>query len=457
MSALLPDSRQARAVRRGRLAFGVSQRTVMLLFAGIGWVLPAFFWQGFLWVLLGWDVLVIALAVVDGVSLPRPEAITVSRKWLTVPALGQTAEVELGVLHEAPRVLTAKLMDDLPPELLPVPPALAVKAWPREESSVRYEFSPAERGDHVGGRVYVRYRSAAGLAERWACADLTQTVRVFPRMMSTGEDDLFLARTRQIEMQRRKQQLRGQGREFDSLREYREGGDDLREVCWTATARRGTLICRQYQVERSQPVWLVLDSGRLLNARSGAYSRLDHTSAAAVAVAQAALLGGDRVGLLGYGRTIQQRVALGKGKSHFRQILDASALLRTETGEANHLTAAALLAHLQPTRSLILWFTDLTETAMRPEVIDGAFQLMRRHLLLFVVPVQEEMTCFVAERPKSVSHMFERAAAQELLHRREVLLAQLRARGALTVEAPAAGLSSAALNRYLEVKEAALL
>jgi uncharacterized protein (DUF58 family) len=276
-------------------------------------------------------------------------------------------------------------------------------------------------------------------------------------MLCADEDSLFLARSRQIEMQRRKDQLRGQGREFESLRDYREGGDDLREVCWTASARRGTLICRQYQMERSQPVWLVLDAGRLLNARSGEYTRLDHNAAAALAVAQTALLVGDRVGLLGYGRTVQQRVMLGRGKSHYRQILDASAHLRTEPGEASHLAAAALLARLQPTRSLILWFTDLTESAMRPEVIDGAFQLMRRHLVLFVVPVQEEMAAFVAERPRNTTQMFERAAAQELMHRREVLLAELRSRGALTIEAPAAGLATAALNRYLEVKEAALI
>lgn len=457
MSVLLPESRQGTAVRRGRLAFAASQRTLLLLFAGIVWVLLAFFWQGFLAVLVAWDVAVIVLAVVDGFRLPRPELITVSRRWLTVPALGQMAEVEIGIRHDGMQPLSVRIIDDLPSNLVPVPPVLQGMAWPREQRGIRYQFMPGERGDHLGGRVYVRYASAAGLAERWAYADLTQTVRVFPHMLSAGEDGLFLARSRQIEMQRRKEQLRGQGREFESLREYREGGDDLREVCWTATARRGTLICRQYQVERSQPVWLVLDAGRLLNARSGRYSRLDHTTAAALAVGQAALLAGDRVGLLGYGRAIQQRVALGRGKSHFRQILDAGALLQTEPGEGSHLAAAALLSHLQPTRSLILWFTDLTESAMRPEVIDGACQLMRRHLLLFVVPVQEEMAAFVAKRPANAGEMFERAAAQELLHRREVLLAELRSRGALTVEAPAAGLSSAALNRYLEVKEAALL
>lgn len=457
MSALLPESRQATAVRRGHLAFGLSQRALVLLFGGIGWVLLAFFWRGFLAVLVAWDVVVILLVILDWLGLPGPESIGVSRNWLAVPALGQSAEVEIGVLQQGAKPLVVRVIDDLPPKLLPLPQELRGMAWPREELNLRYRFAPAERGDHECGRVYVRYASRAGLAERWAYADLRQRVRVFPRMLSADEDSLFLARSRQIEMQRRKDQMRGQGREFESLRDYREGGDDLREVCWTATARRGVLICRQYQVERSQPVWLVLDTGRLLNARSGEYTRLDHTAAAALAVAQTALLAGDRVGLLGYGRAVQQRVMLGRGKSHYRQILDASAQLRTEPGEASHLTAAALLARLQPTRSLILWFTDFTESAMRPEVIDGVFQLMRRHLVLFVVPVQEEMVAFVAERPRNATQMFERAAAQEMMHRREVLLAELRSRGALTVEAPAAGLATLALNRYLEVKEAALI
>ncbi len=457
MSSLLPDPQQAAAVRRGRFAFGASRRTLLLLFVGIGWVLAAFFWRGFLAVLLAWDVVVILLAILDGLRLPKPELITVRRSWLATPALGQSAAVEIGVWQEDSRPLRLTVVDDMPPKLLPVPAALRGVAWPREWLSLRYRFTPAERGDHECGRVYVRYGSVAGLAERWAYADLRETVRVFPRMLCADEDSLFLARSRQIEMRRRKDQLRGQGREFESLREYREGGDDLREICWTATARRGTLICRQHQVERSQPVWLVLDAGRLLNARSGEYTRLDYTAAAALAVGQTALLAGDRVGLIGYGRGVQQRVMLGRGKSHFRQILDASALLRTEPGEASHFTAAAVLAHLQPTRSLILWFTDLAESAMRPEVVDGAFQLMRRHLLLFVVPVHEEMAAFVAERPKNAVQMYERAAAQEILHRRELLLAELRSRGALTVEAAAAGLATAALNRYLEVKESVLL
>ena len=457
MNALLPEAKKAAAHRLGHWGFALTPRALILLFAGLVWVFLAFFSKTFLFALVVWDGLVLLLAVADGAQLPRADRISVTRAWLTVPAIGNEVEIELQVTHASETVLAMRVVDDLSPGLSPLAVMHSLTAYPREGSCVRYSIVPAERGEHRAGRVYLRYRSAIGLAERWAAAELEQTIRVYPRLRAGDEHDLFLARSRQVEMQRRKEQLRGQGREFESLREYREGGDDLREVCWTATARCGTLICRQYQVERSQPVWLVLDSGRMLQMRSGDYCGLDYTTSAALGVAKLALLSGDRVGLMGYGQAVQQRVMLGRGKTHFRHLMDATALLRAETGEAGHLAAAAVLARMQPTRSLIVWFTDFAETAMRPEVIDGAFQLMRRHLLLFVVPAPEEMMELVAERPQNVTVMYERTAAQEMLLHRELLLARLRNRGALTIQTPFAQISGAALNRYLEIKEASLL
>jgi uncharacterized protein (DUF58 family) len=457
MNALVPERKQAAARPRGRMPFALTPRALILLSAGIGWIILAFFAKILISACVAWDLTVLVLAIIDGLRLPGAGDLVVSRTWLSAPAIGQMATIEIGVRHSGARVLVLHILDDLPAALAAAPEDLRLESWPRTESTVRYAICPQERGDHRAGSIYIRCRSRIGLAERWTVADLSQTVRVFPRVSRADEDSLFLARSRQIEMQKRKEQLRGQGREFESLREYREGGDDLREVCWTASARRGTLICRQYQVERSQPVWLVLDSGRLLNARSGPYTRLDYTTSAALAVGQIALLSGDRVGLIGYGQTVQQRVPLGRGKTHFRSLMDATAVLHTEPGEAAHTFAAASLAHWQPTRSLILWFTDLAETTMRPEVIDGAFQLMRRHLLLFVVPAPEEIIGLIEQQPRNASQMFERTAAQEMLQRRELLLAQLRARGALTLQVPAAQIATAVLNRYLEVKEASLL
>jgi uncharacterized protein (DUF58 family) len=305
------------------------------------------------------------------------------------------------------------------------------------------------------------------LAERWARAPLTQTVRVYPALRTGEEQQIFLARSRQIELQLRRAQQRGLGRDFESLREYREG-DDLRDICWTATARRGSLVTRQYQTERSQPVWIVLDCGRLMRARvvlaqspknSGPTpsSKLDHACTTAVALAQLALYSGDRVGLLAYGQNIQQRLLPGRGAAHLRQLIELLAQVHTESGEADHLRATATLNRLQPRRSLILWVTDLAETAMRPEVIDGALQLLRRHVLLFVAMAQPEVEQIAQARPNDLEQMFRSSAAQEMAGRRELLLARLHEQGALTLDLNPEALTSSVLNQYLTVKERAMV
>jgi len=176
-----------------------------------------------------------------------------------------------------------------------------------------------------------------------------------------------------------------------------------------------------------------------------------------VALAQLALYSGDRVGLLAYGQSIQQRLLPGRGAAHLRQLIESLAQVGAEGSEADHLRATAVLNRLQPRRSLVLWVTDLAETAMRPEVIDGAMQLLRRHVLLFVAMAQPEVESIAHCRPKTVNDLFRAAAAQEIAGRRELLLARLHEQGALTLDLNPEALTSSVLNQYLSVKERAMV
>src|SRR5258708_27525633 len=132
-------------------------------------------------------------------------------------------------------------------------------------------------------------------------------------------------------------------------------------------------------------------------------------------------------------------------------------LVHGETAEADHLRATVTLNRLQPRRSLVLWLTDPAETSMQPEVAEGAAQLMRRHLVLFVAIEQRDLRKIASMRPENQQQMFAGAAAQEMVHWRELLLARLRQRGALTLETYPEEMTSLVLNRYLEIKEKALL
>jgi uncharacterized protein (DUF58 family) len=240
------------------------------------------------------------------------------------------------------------------------------------------------------------------------------------------------------------------------LREYREG-DDFSDICWTATARRGKLVTRLYELEKSQTIWLVLDTGRLMRTYVASLSKLDYAISAGLALAQVALLTGDRVGLLAYARSIQSRVPPERGTAQLRQVLEALALVREDVSEADHLQAASRLMRDQKRRSMVVWITDLAETAMTPEVIEAASTLVSRHLVLFVVIGQPDLRMAAVRSPQNVAEMYEVSAAQEILHRRELLLARLRERGALAVEAESADLAPLLVNSYLEVKQKSLL
>ncbi len=479
-SSLHPEPVRSACKPRGRMAFGLTARAIWLLAAGLLLALPGFFRAKWGLGIIEWDALVLLAVILDGIRLPAAQRITIERSWSNAPSLDSETEIRLAVELERGPTLECRLVDDLPDALVATPATHSLRVFPRVPAVLRYRIEPRERGDVRAGKVYIRYASPLGLVERWAMADLEQPVRVYPALRQGEDQEIFLARGRQIDLQLRRARERGLGRDFESLREYLEG-DDLRDVCWTATARRGQLITRRYQTERSQAVWIVLDAGRLLrgrilpgseigtaktngsagergfnHARTG-HSKLDYACTTAVALAQLALYSGDRVGLLVYGRNVQQKVLPGRGHTHLRQIVEALAQARAEASEADHLRATATLNRWQPRRALILWVTDLAETAMRPEVIDGAMQLLHRHVLLFVALAQPDVAAIANARPKNVEEMFRASAAQEMTTRRELLLARLRDQGALTLDLNPARLTSAVLNQYLKVKERAMV
>ncbi len=299
MQTLIPQSASARAKPLGKagrwLGFGLTPLALGLFGVGLVMAVPAFFHARQIYFMLGWDGLVALLVVFDAVRLPRPEQFVVTRTFLDSPQLGQATRVELGVRHDAdgvrPSVIDVRVVDDLHPALVAVPVEQRVEAFPREDVVSLSTIYPRERGDFGLGRVYLRYRGALRLVERWAVAEPVvavdrgaapethvskarhgapgiavggqQRVRVFPAHEDSRESTQFyLLRARQIELEKRKLQLRGVGREFESLRDY-QPGDELRKISWTATARRGRLVTRQFTVERSQQVWMMLDAGRL--------------------------------------------------------------------------------------------------------------------------------------------------------------------------------------------------
>jgi uncharacterized protein (DUF58 family) len=480
-----PASAEAKATSRWKRVIGttLTARTLLLLAAGTVWAVPGFFGLRWLGLMLAWDGLVIILALVDAAMLPPDHALRVTRTFLDSPVLGRETRLELEVAHAANRLLLVHLADDLHPALAQIPPSGWLTAFPRDPARLSCTVMPNRRGDYVLSGIWLRWRGTLGLVERRAVSRPEQRVRVYPPMERTADDTaMYLLRIRQIEMRRRRLRLMGTGREFDHLRDYRPG-DEMRNISWPATARRSRIITREFTTERSQQMWIVLDAGRLSRtvcelrwkdstASSGSaassgvsfhdaasdeefrmsLTQLDQACGAGIALAQTVIQTGDKAGLMVYGQRIQQQLLPASGAGHLRTMIDALSTVRAEGSEADHLRAAARLGQLQRRRGLVLWITEMADSARRPEVADAAADLARRHLVLLVVLSHPEIAAVAARKPDTPAQMFESAAAQELLERRRLTLGALRSKGVLVVETTPGALRADAINEYLEVK-----
>jgi len=488
MQTLIPQSASATAKPRGRtgrvFGYGLTLRALLLFASGLLMAAPAFFHPRQIYFMLGWDALLAVMVAIDMVRLPRPEDFMVTRRFVDSPQLGQPTRVELAVRLDSDAVVDVRAVDDLHPALVGEPQTQRVEAFPREDAVSETTFYPSERGDFALGSVYLRYRGGFGLVERWAVAEplidgKPQRVRVYPAHEDSRESTQFyLLRARQIEMQKRKLRLRGVGRDLESLRDY-QPGDELRNVSWTATARRGKLVTRQFTVERSQQVWVVLDAGRLSRTafelrrggteyfaetateREAAHvltvTQLDQAATAATMLAQVINGSGDKFGMMAYGRNIQQLLPPGAGPSHLRVLIDLLSQTKSEAAEADALQAVARLKTLQRKRGLMVWITELVDSAGRPELVTATAELVRRHLVVLVLLKHPELDSLAASTPRSKDEMFHAAAAQEMLERRRETILQLERQGVLIVETTAAEIGVNAVSKYLEVKAEGLL
>jgi uncharacterized protein (DUF58 family) len=449
---LVPPIARAQVTTASGIPFAFGRRFFLLLLIGLVWLGPAWSDHRYIYAMVLWDVLIILLWFWDLSRIPAVRLLEVRRIWLAPVQLSVESNVQIEIQNGGKSAVFTDIFDDVPQAFRSEGFEAEMLVPQSEIKSVVYSVRPQQRGDASVGQVFLKIESSWRIAQKWAFAALGQKVRIYPNLDDAKRDSIYLIRSRQVALQARHKHLRGQGREFESLREYQQG-DEWRNICWTATARRGKLITKTHQFERNQSVWLVLDTGRLLRARGRSLTKLDYAVGAALAIAQVALCSGDHVALLAYGRRIKQRLPAGHGPDHLRALIESLAQVDTESLEADHSRAAQALLSAQKRRSLAIWFTDLAETATVPDVIEAAALLAHRHLVLLVVMAQPELRALLHLRPANESEMFHYVAAEEIVHRRDVLLAALRQQGALTLEIEPAKVSSAVINEYLRIKE----
>jgi len=327
---------------------------------------------------------------------------------------------------------------------------------PRTRATVTIGIVPRERGRTALRSYHARILSRLGIVELRRTFRAPVALRVMPDLSALDRSGDLVARTKLIESGLRRLRRRGVGGEFASLREYTTD-DAFRSIDWKASARRGKPMVAQYEVERAQQIVVAIDAGRLMSARLGDRRKLDYAVSASLAIAAIARLAADRVGVVAFAANVLARVAPGSGAAHSAQLTDVLSDLEPRFEEADYERAFLDVERSLRRRSLVVLFTDLFDPVASSAVLGAAKLLTTRHLVLVVLMNDAAIAAALRRTPSDAEDAYRAAVAATLSDERAHAVAALRERGMLVVDVPAAELTVALLDAYVDVKTRGLL
>ena len=409
------------------------------------------------WVAFTYDLLLLGGAVAESRFCRLPKGVTIWREFGSRFAMGAETEVRIHIQNATNRALTLVVKDEYPPEMIlsgAREGSMTVDA--QSTSTLIYGVRPPRRGRFEFGQTAVRFLSRFKLIWCQLNPGEPVSVKVYPNMRRAREAELKALGARSVVSSHRKTSWRGEGREFESMRDYVRG-DELRHISWTATARRGKLTTRQYQIERDQTILIALDAGRLMTARIEQETKLDSAVHATLALFSAAARAGDNAGLVVFGRRIKSYLPPSRGRDHIESALEALHAVEPEMIEPSYPHAFEFIAANSKRRALVILLTDLVDEEGSKELLTSLHILRPRHLPLVVTIADRDLKAVVRQTPSSIRDVFTQSVAEEIIHHREAALRLVESLGGLALDVTAAALAPALLETYLRVKERGLL
>ena len=409
------------------------------------------------WLALAYDLVLFAAAIFDAWNSRLSTRVRIERHFASRFAVGAETEVRIDVANHTPRDLSLIVKDEYPPQMkLAGAREARLQVDAQTSASLAYGLTPPKRGSFQFGLIAVRLLSNWRLVWKQTRVGEPTAVKVYPNMRRAREAELKALGARSFVAARRKSQWRGEGRDFESLRDYVRG-DEMRHISWTATARRGKLVTRQYQMERDQTILIALDAGRLMTARIENETKLDSAVHATLALMSAAARAGDNAGLLVFGRKIKAFLPPKRGAEHLDAALEALYAIEPEMIEPSYSRAFEFISANSQRRALVVVITDLVDEEGSRELLSSLKLLRPRHLPLVVTIADRDLKAVVREPPENVREMFTQSVAEEIIHLREAALRLVESQGGLALDVTAAVLAPKLLETYLRVKERGLL
>ncbi|MFD1715653.1 DUF58 domain-containing protein [Amnibacterium flavum] len=408
------------------------------------------------WVLLAWLVISVLIAALDLILAASPRQVSLERSVAARLRLGETTISTLNVQNLGRRRLRGLLRDAWQPSAGATANRVRIDVPTGERRRVEVALTPFRRGERRVEQVTIRSFGPLRVAARQATLSAPGSVRVLPPFLSRKHLPSKLTRLRELDG-RTSILHRGQGTEFDSLRDYVRG-DDVRSIDWRATARRSSgsgagsqVMVRTWRPERDRRVIVVIDSGRTSAARVCDEPRLDTAIESSLLLAALASRAGDRVDLLAFDRRQRARVQGATGADLLARMVDAMAPLEPELIETDWAAIPGQVRTITSQRALVVLLTSVDSVGTARPLLSVLPQLTRRHTVVVASVLDPGVAKDTLSRD-GLSDVYRAAASERALLDGERVAAAIRQQGADIVTAPPADLPVALVDRYLALK-----
>jgi uncharacterized protein (DUF58 family) len=405
--------------------------------------------------MVGYVAAAVALVVVlDTVLATSPRTVALGRDGATSTRLGEPAEVVLTVANTGRRPMRGWVRDGWPPSAGATPRAHRLDLAVGGRRRLVTTLTPTRRGERRAAAVTLRSVGPFGVVARQRTRPVPWTVQVLPPFASRRFLPEKLARLRELDGAV-VAPVRGQGSEFDSLREYIVG-DDPRSIDWRATARRSDVVVRTWRPERDRQLLLVLDSGRTSAGRVGGAPRFDASLDAALLLTALARHAGDRVALIAHDRALRATVDSAHGGGTLEGVVRATSQLEPALVETDMRAVVSQVLRRLRRRSLVVLFTAIEPAAVNDGLLPAIGPLVHRHVVMVAAVADPAMAVLRAGRGDSEA-VYGAAAAEAADNDRRMVTSTLRRRGVVVTEAAPDLFASHVADTYLDLKAAGRL
>lgn len=352
--------------------------------------------------------------------------------------------------------ITLTIIDEIPVQFQKRDFVKKITIPARDDSQFTYYLRPTERGEYVFGNLNMYANSKIGLARRRFLFEKDQMVKVYPSFIQMKRY-AFLAMDNRLTLHGMKKIRRiGHTMEFEQIKDY-VVGDDARTINWKATAKRGNLMVNQYQDEKSQPVYALIDASRVMKMPFDGLTLLDYAINSTLAFSNIALKKKDKVGMITFAEEIKTHLPASSKKTHLQTLLEALYRINTQYLDSDFGLLYNQVKRKITQRSLLLLYTNFEHISALERQMPYLKALSQKHILVVIFFENTELDELLTKRAKTLPEIYHKTIAQKSDYDKKVMAARLQQFGIQTILTKPKDLTVSTINKYLEIKARGIL